>query len=330
MGFFIEVSQLQGQYPLLTTDQKIKYRQQTFILVQEIEALIYHYASELERACEECGIDLKQMNILITWLKQKISELLDMERETYDPLKLTIKLNMWDQRTIDRAKVLGINVLVEKLLELTAEVNYKRPDDLKQRLKKRKSVMTAILEDVSQNPDLYRIKIGSEPSMTPSIDHTKRHSVFIVHGRDENSRLEVENFLHSLNIQPIVLFKQVSAGKTVMEKFEHYSDVQFAVVILNGEDTGFLKERYNDKTPSGEEARGAEEDRARQNVIFEMGFFLGKLGRGRVAALTLGKVTVPSDYDGVVYIPMNAGQWKIDLAKEMTNSGLEVDMNKLC
>ena len=70
--------------------------------------------------------------------------------------------------------------------------------------------------------------------------------------------------------------------------------------------------------------------RARQNVVLELGFFWGKLGRERVCALVKGDIEKPSDYDGVVYVPLDdAGGWKLTLAKELRHCGYEVSFDGL-
>ena len=102
-----------------------------------------------------------------------------------------------------------------------------------------------------------------------------------------------------------------------MEKVERHAEVAFAVVLLTPDDVGAVATNPADVHP-----------RARQNVIFELGYFLGKLGRKRVAALRKGEVEKPSDYDGVVYTPFDsAGAWKLLLARELKSAGLNVDLN---
>jgi predicted nucleotide-binding protein len=107
-------------------------------------------------------------------------------------------------------------------------------------------------------------------------------------------------------------------NRTIIEKLEGHSNVRFAVVILTPDDLGY---------PLGKSE--LMKTRARQNVIFELGFFIGKLGRDKVCALYKGDVELPSDYSGVVYLPLDdAGAWKMDLAREIRASGLEIDLNK--
>lgn len=143
--------------------------------------------------------------------------------------------------------------------------------------------------------------------------------VFIVHGHDNEAKQEMARTLEKGGFKAIILHEQPDSGKTVIEKIERYSDVGFAVVLYTECDIG------RDKTLPTED----EKYRARQNVVFEHGYLIGKLGREHVCALVKGDVETPGDIDGVVYIPLDAGgAWKIQLAKNMRDVGLAVDMNK--
>lgn len=144
------------------------------------------------------------------------------------------------------------------------------------------------------------------------------HRIFLVHGHDEGALHETARFLERLHQEVIVLREQANEGRTIVEKFEAYSDVGFAVVLLTDDDLGGAKA----VAPSNFSAR------ARQNVIFELGFFNGRLGRKRVCALYRPGVEIPSDYAGVLYIALDdAGAWKLQLAKELRAAGFSVDMN---
>lgn len=141
--------------------------------------------------------------------------------------------------------------------------------------------------------------------------------VFVVHGHDEAAKHTVARFLSQLQLDPIILAEQPNAGKTIIEKLETFSDVGFAVVLLTADDVGAAK-AHSDKL----------QPRARQNVILELGYFMSRLGRDRVCALCQAGVERPSDYDGVVYTPLDeSGAWKFALAKEIKNAGIDVDMN---
>ncbi|RUX95845.1 hypothetical protein EN935_14150 [Mesorhizobium sp. M7D.F.Ca.US.004.03.1.1] len=149
--------------------------------------------------------------------------------------------------------------------------------------------------------------VGSAPATpTKQIDPRK---VFIVHGHDEAIRETVARFVGQIGLTPVILHEQANKGRTIISKFrDEAASVGFAIVLVTPDDG----------------------DRPRQNVIFELGFFLGALGPERVAAIVRQPVETPSDYDGVVYIAFDgAGGWKIALAKEMQAAGYAIDWNKI-
>ena len=153
-------------------------------------------------------------------------------------------------------------------------------------------------------------------------DDTKRsNQVFVVHGREEGSKQGVARYIEKLELEPVILDEQADQGRTIIAKFEeHARRVSFAVVLLTPDDEGRMQQ---DKEPK---LKG----RARQNVIFELGFFTGNLGRDRVCALTKGEIEIPSDFDGVIYIPLDdSGGWKLKLAGELKQAGFEVDANRI-
>jgi len=140
--------------------------------------------------------------------------------------------------------------------------------------------------------------------------------IFIVHGHDDSLLNRVARFLENLKLTPIILFEQAGRGNTIIEKLEHNSDVCFATILLTPDDLG-KKATEKDFLP-----------RARQNVVFELGYFIGRLGRNNVVALYDESVELPSDYRGVEYIKIDAdGAWKLKLAKEIKASGISIDMN---
>lgn len=159
-------------------------------------------------------------------------------------------------------------------------------------------------------------KIGSANN---DLKRPSNRKIFIVHGKDELAKTKVASFLVKLKLIPIILHEQANEGKTIIEKFEQHSDVDFAIVLLTPDDSGFSKD-------SPEKIY----DRARQNVILELGYFMGKKGRKHVCALLKSGVEIPSDYQGILYIDFNdSDDWKMKLAKEMKISGVEIDMNDL-
>jgi len=143
--------------------------------------------------------------------------------------------------------------------------------------------------------------------------------VFIIHGHDDGARETVENFIRQIGYNPIVLFKEASRGKTVIEKIEQYTEsIAFGIAIYTPCDIGKAQKESDFK------------NRSRQNVVFEHGFLAGKYGRANVVGLVKGDIELPSDLAGIAYISMDVrGAWKYDVAKEMIQAGFNVDMNKI-
>ena len=143
--------------------------------------------------------------------------------------------------------------------------------------------------------------------------------VFIVHGHDEAAKHAVARFVEKLGLEAIILDEQPSEGLTIIEKFEKYARIaDFAIVLITHDDVGApIKKKEELKL------------RARQNVVFELGYFFHALGRKGVCALYKEGVELPSDIYGVVYVLMDElNAWQLKLAREMKRAGLSVDLNK--
>jgi predicted nucleotide-binding protein len=174
------------------------------------------------------------------------------------------------------------------------------------------------LESLRQQLPLY----GSEVEETAAGDlwagAPQGTKVFIVHGHDGSVKLEVADFLQRITGErPIILHEKADSGRTIIEKFEdHASEAGFAVVLLTADDVGSAK------------GTATLNPRARQNVVLELGFFYGALGRGRVVALYEEGVEIPSDIMGVLYKPLS-GNWHTELAKELRAAGIDIDPGKL-
>lgn len=146
-----------------------------------------------------------------------------------------------------------------------------------------------------------------------------KNKVFIVHGHDDLAKEQLARFISQVGLVPIILHEQASSSKTIIEKIEKYAgEVCFAIVLYTPCDHG-SKMGLPDLSP-----------RARQNVVFEHGYFIGKLGRENVTAVVKGNLEKPNDISGVVYETFDdAGAWKFKLAREMKASGCEIDMNSI-
>ena len=141
--------------------------------------------------------------------------------------------------------------------------------------------------------------------------------VFIVHGHDDAAREMVARFLEKIEVEPVILHEQANRGATVIEKIETYGNVGFAVVLLTPDDEG--AKRGDKPLP-----------RARQNVLLELGYFIGRLGRANVCALMRGQVDIPSDFAGAVWTELDNGAgWKMKLAQELQAADIKIDWNKV-
>ena len=157
--------------------------------------------------------------------------------------------------------------------------------------------------------------LGAQGSPTPH-----GNKVFIVHGHDGGLKETVARFVARLVLEPVILHEKPNEGNAIIEKFERHSrDASFAVVLLTPDDKG----------GATESDPGTYRSRARQNVVLELGYFLGSLGRRKVCALYSEGVELPSDMSGILYIPVDSGNgWRLALAREIKASGFDVDLNK--
>ena len=199
--------------------------------------------------------------------------------------------------------------------DIALAFNAKLKDIYLINLRLAKSALKSMIEEIEED---WEEEQQTPPSpATREKERKNTNEVFVIHGRDNEAKETVARFLEKLTLTPVILHEQPNEGRTIIEKFEQHAQVGFAVALLTPDDVGALRDSSNDLKP-----------RARQNVVFELGYFLGRLGRKRVCALTKGNIEIPSDYDGVVYISLDDGGWKMDLIRELKNVGFEVDANK--
>ncbi|MGZ5126762.1 MAG: TIR domain-containing protein [Burkholderiales bacterium] len=182
------------------------------------------------------------------------------------------------------AIAMGERSLGEKIAEIYKDVDNKihRIDSIIDRL-----------ELIPLSVDVHNT--GLTPPQ-PSASQPRTKKVFVVHGRDEVAKTNLEVFLHEIGLDPVVLHRQADEGMTIIEKFEKYSDVGYAFILLTPDEVAYLASE--DSKPDSERTK---EFRARPNVIFEFGYFVGKLGRSRVCCLYTGNVSLPSDVSGMIY-----------------------------
>jgi len=145
-------------------------------------------------------------------------------------------------------------------------------------------------------------------------------SIFVVHGHDRQLLAEVDALIQRVGLIPIVLQVLASSGRTLIEKIEENSEVPFAVCLLTPDDVGAPVDTPSQLRP-----------RARQNVILELGYFIGRLGRQHVHVLHKGDIELPSDYHGVLYTAIDAPNkdWRIELCKELRAAGIPAAIDNL-
>ena len=205
------------------------------------------------------------------------SELL---KRTFTTDELSREYDFWGAMTVSmREPSLG-----DRIAETYRDVDKKihRLDSIIERLE---------LIPLSSAAATAAIHLSEAP---PAQVRSKR--VFVVHGRDEVAKTSLEVFLHEIGLEPVVLHRQADEGMTIIEKFEKHSDVGYAFILLTPDEVAYMAAE-EDKV-DGERIK---EFRARPNVIFEFGYFVGKLGRSRVCCLYTGNVSLPSDVSGMIY-----------------------------
>jgi predicted nucleotide-binding protein len=175
------------------------------------------------------------------------------------------------------------------------------------------------LINLSAKTDILKSSENVQSIVSKNTVKSAMDEVFIVHGHDEEAKAKTARFIEKLGFKPIILHEQASSGDTIIEKIEEYSNVGFGIVLYTPCDIG------GKQVPSP-----ILKSRARQNVVFEHGYLIGKIGRKNVCALVKGDIEKPNDISGVVYIPMDDNDaWHIKLARELKKSNYKVDLNKI-
>jgi len=201
--------------------------------------------------------------------------------------------------------------------------NYKQEfkHEVNQGLGILESVSETLMLDLDNISNLETVDIVEQQSLSEDI--------FIVHGHNEEMKQSVARVLRDLGLNPIILHEQPNGGKTIIEKFEsNTTQITFAVILLSADDLAASLEEIN--SIKGDEVYQHLEKRARQNVVFEMGYFAGKLKRANVFFLLQDGVAKPGDLDGIVYTPYDSARaWRFELVKELRNAGYKVSADQV-
>jgi predicted nucleotide-binding protein len=208
--------------------------------------------------------------------------------------------------------VMSVSMYEESLGEQIADA-YKDIDKKIHRL-------DSIIERLELIPLAIQVAPAADAALPPSA-HPRSKKVFVVHGHDEVAKTSLEVFLHEIGLEPVVLHRQADEGLTVIEKFEKHSEVGYAFILLTPDEVAYLAAEA-----SKPEADRKTEFRARPNVIFEFGYFVGKLGRSRVCCLYTGNVSLPSDISGMIYkkYEKNIEEVAYSVIKDLKASGYGV------
>ena len=248
------------------------------------------------------------------------------ESRKWSDYNKTLLLRLFDSTSIAEDAYTDFNKLRPILLASSGSTPL---SDLSDELRWYQNAMSSSIHSLESIRD--QLELYDEPSemlqaisgnegvsaMPQSIYGTE---VFIVHGHDDEAKETVARFVENFGIEATILHEQANKGQTIPEKFEeHASEAGFAIILLTPDDVGASKDKIKDLKP-----------RARQNVVLELGYFWGRLGRGCVCVLHKGGVELPSDMQGLLYVPMNSpDEWQLPLAREMKQAGLPIDLNKL-
>ena len=227
----------------------------------------------------------------------------------------------WKRRTVNAVdQVCGENTPATELAKRGAniEVSGEYSDSFefsKSTLLKALDLTRAALD----SDDYGELRTSTSSHSSPTLSNR----VFVVHGHDSQLKMEVEQFIREIGLEPVVLHRQTDEGATIIEKFEKHADVGFAFVLLTPDEVAYTvdQEQVTDN-------QRKKERRARPNVIFEFGYFVGRLGRPKVCCLHKGEVAVPSDLSGLVYkkIGNSLDEEAYDIIRELKAVGYSLKL----
>ena len=258
--------------------------------------------NEMRRSCDEIARVMKSVNEM---------------RRSYDKIARVMEPYQDWQKQLNLLRATQVRLEFPNIIRGRLSVN---PSHISTPEQRRTSPLepspTAISNETPEEISTEIIPAPS-PELVPITNHKP---VFIVHGHDHETRDEVSKFVSNWGLTATILDKQPNKGRTIIEKFEDCADeAGFAVVLLTPDDVGASKKNKADI-----------KDRARQNVIWEWGYFSGSIGRKKVCILYKGNLEFPSDTQGIVYVRMDDnGVWKQAIVREMEDAGLLIDVNKI-
>jgi len=252
--------------------------------------------------------NLEEHKKLIRTLIKQAQKLHHSDKEAFDKLRQRARMIL--------KEILAVKEFASSLLNIEIDLpswEFPIQDEIDEKWKLAVGKLTAPLELALEKLELF----GDESFKRTQLSD----KIFIVHGHDKEMKECVARTLEKLGLDTIILHEQPDKGRTIIQKFKDYSDVGFAIVLLSPDDEGRSLKVRSKLRP-----------RARQNVIFELGFFIGKLDQKRVLIIHKEHkdFEFPSDNAGVLYTPYDdAGKWQYKIVEELQAAGYSVDANKL-
>jgi len=295
--------------------------------------------SNMEESSKKIPLASTYLNVSLQKASQQITQRIRVGREIVNqqaPKRINTRflnslwdiIKKWDDYNSTLLKsIFSDETVADKYDSSVTYSEYKGLADYSKKINSFYRIKMRELESIKERLHLYKT-VSQETSKTLERIDSFGNKVFIVHGHDETTKLSVARFLEKLDLNVIILHEQPNKGRTIIEKLEANSsevDIGYAVVLLTPDDMGGTASNAA-KTSSKLPLR----HRARQNVVFELGYFIAKLGRERVAALYSEGVELPSDYQGVLYTKLDGSDsWKFELAREMKAAGIDLNLSKL-
>ncbi len=226
-----------------------------------------------------------------------------------NPIKVTKAVLFWSYETADKLTLPNKENLVA-----AKDKKYLLESILKGKVKGVYLCTEKFLPSTEKTP------APNQSSKSASADTRRR--IFVVSGTDDEMKNALTKALTKLWLVPVVMCEEPSQGRRIVERFTDYADVGFAVVLLSPDDFAYDK----DESPTKRKLR------PRQDVVFELGFLLGKLGKGNVLVFyrECANFEVPTDFDGVKVTAFDdRDSWKLALIRELTNCGYTVDADRI-
>ena len=167
------------------------------------------------------------------------------------------------------------------------------------------------------------VKKASPNKSATSASGNLGRRIIVVSGADCEMKQAVIGALIKLLLIPLVMCEEPSQGKKIVENFSRdYADVGFAVVLLSADDFAYAKNEAGTKRKL----------RPRQDVVFKLGFLLGKLGKGNVLVIfrECSNFEIATDFEGIKVTALDdQDSWKLALIRELTNCGYTVNADRI-